>query len=154
MKIYKAIKGAMKEASHNDDTTAFFIATKIEEKTEDILHIEHVQDLVEEMLMDSNLKNVARAYIIYRNKRTEVRNQNSEMNKKLSQIVKGKNIKNDNANIDDHSFNGRKYECTNVMQKEMANELMRDEVKTYMNDNRLYIHDRQDYVVGEHNCLN
>ena len=155
MKIFNAVKSAMEEVDNVKEEVALNIANKIAELNQDSIDIEDVQDKVEELLMESSLKDVAKAYIIYRNRRTEIRQANSALNKKLKQIMAGKNIKNDNANIDDHSFNGRKYEATNVIQKAMCDQLyLREDVKKASDNNLLYIHDKQDYVAGEHNCLN
>ena len=68
--------------------------------------VEDIQDLVEEKLMASNRKDVARAYIIYRNDRNRIREKNSCVIQKVMKRVNASNIENSNANVDECSFSG------------------------------------------------
>ena len=47
--------------------------------------VEEIQDQVEEKLMASNRKDVARKYIIYRNNRTAIREKNTQLMKDISE---------------------------------------------------------------------
>ncbi len=81
-KIIIAVGKAMKEVGHGKKIDAENIAKLVEKqllkeekasKEEFLPTVEHIQDLVEEILMQSDFHDVAKAYILYRNKRAELR---------------------------------------------------------------------------------
>ena len=65
-KISNAILKAMKASNHTDKKVANRIANEISKMPYKIFKIEEIQDIVEEKLMASSFKDVAKAYIIYR----------------------------------------------------------------------------------------
>ena len=83
-KITNAILKAMKAVEHGKEEDAQQIATKVYQtllgrKYNDSQYlptVEEVQDVVEERLMKSGFYDVAKAYIIYRNKRAQARASN------------------------------------------------------------------------------
>lgn len=77
--------------------------------------VEEIQNLVEEKLMISNRKDVARRYIIYRNNRTTIREKNTQLMKDISEKLNAKNIQNQNANVDEKSFGGRVGEASDTV---------------------------------------
>ncbi|WP_455277934.1 vitamin B12-dependent ribonucleotide reductase [[Eubacterium] cellulosolvens] len=77
-KIENAIKKAMTELSALDEDTAKKITGNIVEEINKRFYgktpgIEDVQDIVEKKLMEQGLPEVAKAYILYRKKRSEIR---------------------------------------------------------------------------------
>ena len=81
-KIVNAINNAMRETIQGVDIT---LSETIADKIEEILTykatdptVEEIQDLVEEELMNSNRKDVAKRYIIYRYERSKVRGTKKE----------------------------------------------------------------------------
>jgi len=66
--------------------------------------VEHVQDLVERVLMDNGFNQTAKAYILYRNERNRARAFSGRLRKAYEDIAyqpaKGSNSKRENANID------------------------------------------------------
>ncbi len=76
-RIRKAIQKALEATGEGDGMKAHRISKKVVEKIKkegkERLHVEEVQDLVERVLLESGLVEVARAYIIYREKRTFLR---------------------------------------------------------------------------------
>lgn len=83
-KIINAVyKSTINSKYGSDENLAEKIANKIEEiirnSSEDIT-VEDIQDNVELLLMESNRKDVAKKYILYREKRAEVRNLKWQMN--------------------------------------------------------------------------
>ena len=66
--------------------------------------VEHVQDLVERVLMDSGYVQTAKAYILYRSERSRAREMNTRLMKIYEDITfsdaKDSDIKRENANID------------------------------------------------------
>ena len=92
------------------------IANYIESLDKD-MSVEEIQDVVEEKLMASNRKDVARAYIIYRNDRTKVRERNTQLMRDVSEKLMASNVQNQNANIDEKSFGGRMGEANDAVMK-------------------------------------
>lgn len=153
-KITIAIAKAMNECGVNDVELAEIISTKIANSDQVTLEVEQVQDMVETELMNSDYKNVAKAFIVYRNERSKIREKNSELNKTIEDIIMCKNVQNSNANLNEESFGGRKFESSNALHKYIAlNSLIRPEVAEAYRNNDLYIHDLSDYDIGDHNCL-
>lgn len=107
----------------------------------DSLGVEEIQDLVEKGLMATKRKDVARAYIVYRDERTRIRNRNTSLMRSIGEKLKANNVKNQNANVDEHSFGGRKGEAANVMMKQYAlDNCMSDMARTNHLNNEIYIH--------------
>ena len=128
-KIINAVLAAFKQIDGDitdyAKTKATNIANYIEgyyEEDDDnyIPGIEDIQDLVEKGLMSSKRKDVAKAYILYRQERTKARNQKSELNKKITEKLLATNVQNQNANVDEYSFGGRKGEAVNEYLKDYA----------------------------------
>jgi ribonucleoside-triphosphate reductase len=110
--------------------------------------------MVEELLMDTDRKDVARAYILYRNKRNLDRYRNTQLVKNIEEKLMASNVQNQNANVDEHSFGGRMGEARNELMKDYAlNYLISDMAKNNHLNNEVYIHDLDSYAVGMHNCL-
>ncbi len=66
--------------------------------------VEHIQDMVERVLMDNGYVQTAKAYILYRAERSRVREMNTRLMQKYEEITfadaKDSDIKRENANID------------------------------------------------------
>ena len=154
--ILKAFKSVDGEISPYAEQKAENIADYIEGYYEDeaVAPIEEIQDLVEKGLMSTRRKDVARAYITYRNQRTEEREKNTEIFKIVKEKLSASNVQNQNANVDEHSFGGRKGEASNEVNKYIAlTEYMSPRARDNHINNRIYTHDLDSYVVGMHNCL-
>ena len=124
------------------------------ETLEKNLTVEEIQDIVEERLMASNRKDVARSYIIYRNDRNREREKNLQIMKDISEKISAKNVQNQNANVDEKSFGGRTGEATSaVMKKYALDNCMSEMARNNHLNNEIYIHDLDSYAVGQHNCL-
>ncbi len=115
--------------------------------------VEEIQDQVEEKLMASNRKDVARKYIIYRNNRTTIREKNTQLMKDISEKLNAKNVQNQNANVDEKSFGGRVGEASDTVLKKYAlDNCMSEMSRNNHLKNEIYIHDLNSYAVGMHNC--
>lgn len=124
------------------------------ESLDNDMSVEEIQDIVEEKLMASNRKDIARAYIIYRNNRTKIRERNTQLMKDVSEKLMATNVQNQNANIDEKSFGGRMGEANDaVMKKYALDYCMSDMARNNHLNNEIYIHDLNSYAVGMHNCL-
>ena len=100
------------------------------------------------------MKKVAKAYIRYRYKKEVAREQKDTFFNAISEKLEARNVQNQNANVDEHSFGGRMGEATDVMTKQYALEYCVSEIsKNNHLNNEIYIHDLSHYAVGCHNCL-
>lgn len=118
------------------------------------ISVEQIQDIIEEKLMASKRKDVARAFVIYRSNRTRVREQNTNLMKSIKEKLTASNVQNQNANIDEKSFGGRVGEASDTVLKQYAldNCMSKMSRNNHLN-NEIYIHDLNSYAVGMHNCL-
>lgn len=125
------------------------------EKDGRIMSVEEIQDMVESKLMDFTYEHdVAKAYIKYRYLHGMVRDRYSELMNSVSEKLGAKNVVNQNANVDEKSFGGRVGEATRVLTKDYAlNYIISPMAKFNHENNRIYIHDLDNYAVGNHNCL-
>ena len=93
-KIYNAVfKSSINSKYGTDSELASTIADLIEEKIKNKQiepAVENIQDEVENLLMSSNRKDVAKKYIIYRDRRTEIRNSKWDMDELQKSIWKNK----------------------------------------------------------------
>lgn len=156
-KIKESVQKAFNEVdgevtSHAKDKAAE-IARYVESLNQDFT-VEQIQDIVENKLMSSNRKDVARAYIIYRNTRSRIRDRNAAWVKAIKEKLSASNVQNQNANVDEKSFGGRKGEAdAELMRKLALDDYMSEMSRNNHINNEIYIHDLDSYVVGEHNCL-
>ena len=151
-KAFLAIDGEISDyAVLKADKIANFIEEEINTKD---LTVEEIQDLVEKGLMSTKRKDVARAYIAYRDERTRKRNWNTKMMDKMAVKLAAKDVVNQNANVDEYSFGGRRGEADSVLFKQYAlDNLMSEMARNNHLNNEIYIHDLDSYAMGMHNCL-
>ena len=154
LKAFNAVDG---EITSYAETKAENIANYIEGYCEDIStpqSIEEIQDLVENGLMATKRKDTAKAYIKYREERTKKRHWDNNLMNIAKEKLFGKNIENQNANVDEHSFGGRKGEFDSVVLKQFAlDNCMSKMAKENHLNNMIYIHDLDSYAIGMQNCL-
>jgi len=155
--VLKAFYEVDGEISDYARTKADNIANYIEGYMEGIpneLTIEEIQSLVEHGLMSGKRKDVATAYIEYRHDRDRERKWNSSMMNIMKEKLAASNVANQNANVDEHSFGGRRGEANSVIMKQFAldNCISKKARMRHLN-NEIYIHDLDTYAVGMHNCL-
>lgn len=151
---FKSVDGSVTEYA---EIKAGNIADYIQDYAENSDHeltIEEIQDLVEKGLSSTKRKDVAKEYILYRNERTRERNKNSILVRNVGEKLKASNIENQNANVDELSFGGRRGEAANVLMKQYALDYCMSEMARNNHlDNMIYTHDLDSYAVGMHNCL-
>ncbi len=155
-KIENAINRAFLEVDKVlfERDTAFDISVEIEEELSNEATVEEIQDLVEEKLMISERPDVAKSYIRFRYKREVAREHRADFMSALEEKLNAKNVKNQNANVDEHSFGGRMGEATGLMTKQYALDYcVSPMAKKNHLENMIYIHDLDSYAVGMHNCL-
>lgn len=155
--ILKAFVDVDKDADEYAIQKAENIADYIEEyaeKNDNELTVEEIQDLVEKGLMSTKRKDVAKSYILYREERNKTRFIKNNINQEMIQKLMALNIENQNANVDEHSFGGRRGEASSIVMKNLALDYcMSPKSKKNHVNNEIYIHDLDSYAVGMHNCL-
>ena len=144
--ISQAILAAMNEVGEIDKEFAYQTAEEISESCADEISVEGIQNIVEERLMSSKHKNVARAYICYRNERNKARNRESDQTI-LSIISAEKNdITRENANMNADTPAGMVMKIASERSKELVDSyLLSEEALEAINENILHIHDK-DYL--------
>ena len=158
-KIVDAITSAFKDVDGEVTDYALDKANKIADYVENqgkkrILNVEEVQDIVERGLMSTKRKDVARKYITYREERSRIRNWNSQMMDKVADKLAATNVQNQNANVDEYSFGGRRGEADSVIFKQYAlDNIVSEMARNNHLNNEIYIHDLDSYILGMHNCL-
>lgn len=157
-KIANAVIRAFNSVYSNnltDEMTSFAqrIADDVAEKNSD-MSVEDIQNIVIKKLMASKYKEVATAYVEYKRLHEMARSQYAALMDAVSEKLSGKNIENQNANVDEHSFGGRIGEATRIVTKQFALEyLISPMARANHENNEIYIHDLDNYAVGNHNCL-
>ena len=156
-KIVKAISKAFIEVypdglTDEMQTCAHRIANEV--SAHDGLTVEEIQDTVVRKLMASKYKDVAKAYVEYRYLHRMARSQYAQLMDAIAEKLEARDVKNQNANVDEHSFGGRVGEVSSVVNRKYALEyLVSPMAKENHINNEVYIHDLDSYAVGMHNCL-
>ena len=151
-KAFLEIDGRLYETDTAEDI-AHEIALTILKSNADV-SVETIQDWVEDYLMRSERRDVARAYIRYRYKKEVARSYNDDFIRAIGEKLNATNVQNQNANVDEASFGGRIGEASSVMTKRYALDfLVSKKARRNHENNEIYIHDLDAYAVGSHNCL-
>lgn len=160
MKIVDAVLAAFKDTDNGElSDYAYIKAGNIadyigEVANERELTIEEIQDMVQNGLMSTKRKDVATNYILYRAERTRERNRRSQMMQEIGKKIQASDVQNQNANVDEYSFGGRRGEAANSLMKQYAlDNLISKMARENHLKNEIYIHDLDSYAVGMHNCL-
>ena len=158
-KIIDAVLAAFQEVDGNLSDYAYIKAGNIADFIQEVaeeksLTVEDIQDMVEKGLMSTKRKDVAKAFIVYRDERTKARNKKSVLIKEIGEKLMAKNVQNQNANVDEYSFGGRKGEASNALMKQYALDYCMSKMarENHLN-NIIYTHDLDSYALGMHNCL-
>lgn len=159
-KIIDAINKAFIEVDGQlyENDTAQDIANDIERQANHFpdgsVGVEDIQDWIEDYLMRSERRDVARAYIRYRYKKEVAREKKDDFIQAIRKKLDGKDIKNQNANVDEASFGGRIGEASSVVTKQLALDyILSPMARDNHLNNMIYTHDLDAYYVGSHNCL-
>ena len=125
------------------------VVERLEGGDSESIGIDKLEDLIEEKLMEAQGYEVAKRYITYRYEKERVRT-----NKALTEKLTAANVQNQNANVDEFSFGGRIGEAAGYVMKNYALEhLISSKAKRNHVNNEIYIHDLDNYAIGNHNCL-
>jgi len=159
-KIIQAVEKAFTEVDGELDTYAKSkiqeIADSIEESIKDKknVSVEEIQDMVENKLMNSKRKDVARAYIIYRNERTNARE--NTIDKVVSEIVTASNDywNQENSNKDEKlATTQRDYLAGAVSADQTRRKLLPKDIVKAHDEGLIHFHDADYYLQKIHNCF-
>ena len=155
-KIINAVQSAFQKVDGEITDFATNKAKEIAKYVESLdrtMTVEEIQDIVENKLMSSSRKDVAKEYILYREERTKARELQTQFFQNVTKKIKADDVQNQNANVDEKSFGGRKGEAdAELMKKYALDYLMSEKARTNHLGNRIYTHDLDSYAVGMHNC--
>ena len=140
--VLKAFKAVDFEISDYALTKASSIADQIEKvaytKT---LTVEEIQDMVQAGLMKTRRPDVAQEFVTYRYERQKAREQRSTLMKKIGEKLTASAVANQNANVDERSFGGRKGEADSVLMKKYAlDNIISPKARFLHENNEVYIH--------------
>jgi len=145
-RIAQAILKALKASGIQDPLLSRRLAHRVEEKLQgvDTPEQEQVQDLVELVLMESRLYDIARRYIVYREKRREIRSQKAaylDIASTIDNYLDKVDWRvNENANMT-HSFQGLMLHLSGTIQARYALEKYPEEVRMAHEHGYFHIHD-------------
>ena len=121
-------------------------------------NVEQIQDIVEEVLMESSFKKTARAYIRYRQERSRVRDAKSDLMMIYRTISHAdasddSDIKRSNANVDGDSAMGKMLQFGAEGSKVFAKSLLiRPDIAAAHDNGDIHIHDLDFYATGTLTC--
>ncbi len=153
-KIVSAILKAMNHDFINDIKCAEAIADKLANLDVEVIDVEEVQNLVEIELMKSQYKNVAKSYILYREKRNIARGRKTyEMYMGIVNTI-ANDITKENANMNAETPAGMMMKFASESSKPFVIDmLLSQEAKDYVKSNYVHIHDADYYPTKSLTCL-
>ena len=153
-KISTAIASAYEDVGSTFDDSLILdaIERRIELHPSNPISVEEIQDIVEDILISVGNPKAAKAYIKYRFEHEELRRKRRD--NAFAEKLFAKNVENQNANVDEHSFGGKIGEASGVILRDYAlNNCMSKKSRENHLNMEIYIHDLDHYAVGDHNCL-
>ncbi|MBQ2695540.1 anaerobic ribonucleoside triphosphate reductase [Candidatus Saccharibacteria bacterium] len=121
-------------------------------------NVEQIQDIVEEVLMESSFKRTAREYIRYRQERSRVRDAKSDLMMIYRTIShadasEDSDVKRSNANVDGNSAMGKMLQFGAEGSKVFTKTLLLEPEVAFAHDNGdIHIHDLDFYATGTLTC--
>ncbi len=154
-KIVAAILKAMDVTEAGEDIVlAAQIAKTISNLNQDEMSVEEIQDCVENELMNSPRKEVAKEYIRYRNKRNIARK--AKTNEIFEDIIGAKvnDITRENANMNADTPAGMMMKFASEATKSYVDDnLLSDPVREAVMGNYIHIHDKDYYPTKSLTCI-
>lgn len=148
-KITKAIIKAMEEVGEKNEKLAEDLSNKVLEKItskffyKTIPAVEEIQDIVEEVLIESKLIKTAKAYILYRDQHRQVREINKSTEEKLMEDYLGRadwRLK-ENSNMSFSVQGLNNYIASSISAKYWLNKLYPEKIRQAHINGDIHIHD-------------
>ena len=150
------IINAINKAGHVRPSTAQKIADSVEAEAQkcDVLPIETIQDMVENGLMASSYKNVAKEYIRYRKEREMIREHKGTFDSIL-RLIDGKNeyLKTENSNKNVSLASTQRDYMAGEVSKDLVQRLvLPEDIVQYHKEGRIHMHDLDYMIQHIFNC--
>ena len=153
MKIINAVESASKAVGHEGNGLAIEVSLDVKRMVEmvnaNLVAVDFIHNTVEKVLMHKAPK-IAKAYILYRQKRTEERERNSSLNKEIAKYYT--TVNKDNANAANGSAASKMYSVAEAATKRYNLANMTPKYAENHKKGRIYIHDLGYYGVT-FNCF-
>ena len=160
-KIEKAITSAFKAVTKEDPTSEFYnfldnvqLTVKKCFSETDTVGVEVIQDIIEHELMSFGYFEVAKAFILYRDKHATMRE--TETRKLFESIinVEKNDVTRDNANMNADTPAGMMMKFSAETTKPFVDKyILSDDVKEAVDNNYIHIHDKDYYLTKSFTCL-
>ncbi|HBC29222.1 MAG TPA: anaerobic ribonucleoside-triphosphate reductase [Prevotellaceae bacterium] len=154
-KIAAAIRKAMFATEQGEDEALVWqIADRITMKGKSQMTVEDIQDMVENELMKSSRKDVAKAYIKYRNARSVARK--AKTTDIFLEIINIKNndVTRENANMNADTPAGMMMKFASETTKPFVDDyLLSEDAREAVKNNYLHIHDKDYYPTKSLTCI-
>lgn len=123
----------------------------------EIVNVEDIQNIVEKTLIKENYPEVAKAYILYREERSKIRNSKTRLMREIREITfseaEDADIKRENANVDGNSAMGQMLQYGSATSKEFAKAFVLNPDHSYAHDNGdVHLHDLDFLNMGTLTC--
>lgn len=153
-KIANAILKAMNHVFVNDVACAEQIADSIYNLNKDVADVEEIQNLVEIELMKSQYKNVAKEYILYRDKRNIARGRKTyDMYMSIVNTI-ANDVTKENANMNAETPAGMMMKFASETSKPFVMDMLVSDIsRDYVKSNYIHIHDADYYPTKSLTCL-
>ena len=162
-KIADAIAKAGLQTEEFKADRARALADKVLKRAEETIKtrtpsVEQIQDIVEEVLMESSFKKTAREYIRFRQERSRVREAKSDLMNIYKTIShadasEDSDVKRSNANVDGNSAMGKMLQFGAEGSKVFAKTLLlRPDIAAAHDNGDIHIHDLDFYATGTLTC--
>lgn len=161
-RIINAVSKAITATTNVEDKdlavkVADAVCKDIGSKEIDQISVEEIQDLVEKQLIAENKSDIAKSYILYRQKRNDVRSMNSSIFKAISKYMttdsSDMDDKRENANINAEASMGSMLKIGGAATKQYnLSKLMSPKYAQMHKDGKIHIHDLDFYGLCP-NCL-
>lgn len=159
-KIQKAVESAFNSvdgelteyATEKAINIANFIETEVLNNTKEMISVEDIQDMVENGLMSTKRKDVAREYIKYRHDRDLMR---STTDHAILSMLNNQNkqIEEENSNKNPTLVNVQRDYMAGIVNKDIAARYIIPKDLQHLHEvGRLHIHDADFMALAEHNC--
>ena len=162
-KIVEAIAKAGLKTEEFKHDRAKALADKVLKRAEETIkvrtpHVEQIQDIVEDVLLESSFKRTAREYIQYRQERSRRREAKSDLMNIYRTIShadasEDSDVKRSNANVDGNSAMGKMLQFGAEGAKVFAKSLLlRPDIAAAHDNGDIHIHDLDFYATGTLTC--
>ena len=162
-KIADAIAKAGLQTEEFKADRARALADKVLKRAEETIKtrtpsVEQIQDIVEEVLMESSFKKTAREYIRFRQERSRIREAKSDLMNIYKTIShadasEDSDVKRSNANVDGNSAMGKMLQFGAEGSKVFAKTLLlRPDIAAAHDNGDIHIHDLDFYATGTLTC--